>query len=203
MAICHSTINCSGLHLTAPYFSGVALGEWHAWDGNCCVRRVVVIGRRMRSTRHDVSTQRDRNRRNRIGTDLNSHDLVEATRLQEIYVGEICRQAGLRVWQQGDALYCDELKLKPAEWATFVQAGMNDIGRRCDAYLAWLDNKRRWREPILKQFNITAAATAAILGLTKVGPTPIAIVGTAFGLAQDTFTNISTRLITEANHSVV
>jgi hypothetical protein len=138
-----------------------------------------------------------------IGTTLGTPDLPEASYLQDIYVGEICRQAGLRFSQQGDVLLCEEAGMRPAEWATFVQAGMNDIDRRCDAYLAWLDNKRRWREPILKQIHSTAAGTAAILGLTGVGPHAISIVGTAFGFAQETFFNFSSRLITEVDHSVV
>lgn len=141
--------------------------------------------------------------RSGVGTDLVSADLAASGTLQEIYVGEICRQAGLRVVQQGDALYCEEVSMRPREWTTFVQAGMNDIDRRCDAYLAWIDNKRRWQEPILRQINSTAAATAAILGLSGVGAVPIAIVGASFGFAQETFVNISARLITEVNHSVV
>ena len=80
---------------------------------------------------------------------------------------------------------------------------MNDIDRRCDAYLAWLDDRRRWREPFLKQLHSTAAVTAAVMGLTGVGATPIAIVGAAFGFAQETFVNLSGRLITEVNHSTV
>jgi hypothetical protein len=80
---------------------------------------------------------------------------------------------------------------------------MNDIDRRCDSYLAWLDEKRRSREPILKQLADMGAATAAILRATNAGATPIAIVGVAFGLAADTFTNVSSRLLLEVNHSTV
>ncbi|MBA2398729.1 MAG: hypothetical protein H0V72_08510 [Bradyrhizobium sp.] len=141
--------------------------------------------------------------RDGIGINLGVADLPEASRLQEIYIGEICRQAGLRVAIQGEFLYCEEVGMRPAEWMTFVQAGMNDIDRRCDGYLAWLDNKRRWREPILKQLHTTAATAGAIMGLTGVGATPIAIVGTAFGFAQDTFVNYNTRLVTEIDHSVL
>jgi hypothetical protein len=141
--------------------------------------------------------------RDGIGVNLGAADLPEASRLQDLYVGEICNQAGLRVTRQGDSLYCEEVSMRPAEWTTFVQAGMNDIDRRCDAYLAWLDNKRRWREPILAQIHTTAATAGAIMGLTGVGAAPIAIVGTAFGFAQDTFINYNARLITEINQSVV
>jgi hypothetical protein len=142
-----------------------------------------------------------------VGTELSTPGMSEVSLVQDIYVGEICRQAGLPTithpYGERQIVVCDEAVLRPIDWALFVQAGMNDIDRRCDAYLAWLDNKRRWREPILKQINITAATTAAILGLTGVGTTPIAIVGTAFGFASDTFVNLSSRLITEIDHVVV
>ena len=141
--------------------------------------------------------------RDGIGVNLGTADLPEASRLQDIYVGEICHQAGLRVVSQGEFLYCEEVSMRPAEWTTFVQAGMNDIDRRCDTYLAWLDNKRRWREPVLSQIHSTAATASAVMGLTGVGATPIAIVGTAFGFAKDTFINYNARLITEINQSVV
>lgn len=138
-----------------------------------------------------------------IGTNLATADLSEVSRLQDVYIGEVCRQAGLRVTRDGDFLFCEEVGMRPSEWMTFVQAGMNDIDRRCDAYLAWLDNKRRWREPILKQLHTTAATTAAVMGLTGVDAVPIAIVAAAFGFAQDTFVNINSRLLTEIDHSVV
>jgi hypothetical protein len=139
-----------------------------------------------------------------VGTEVASVDAVAVTNLQEIYFGEICRQAGLSVRQTPEgALFCDEVAMSPAAWTIFVQAGMNDIDRRCDAYLAWLDDRRRWREPALKQLHSTAAATAAIMGLSGVGAVPIAIVGAAFGFAQETFVNFSGRLITEINHSTV
>ena len=142
--------------------------------------------------------------RDGAGIDVTSADIVATTNLQQIYFGEVCRQAGLPVRSTPEGIpFCDELAMSPAAWTLFVQAGMNDIDRRCDAYLAWLDDRRRWREPFLKQLHSTAAATAAIMGLSGVGATPIAIVGAAFGFAQETFVNISGRLITEVNHSTV
>src|SRR4051794_20513098 len=47
--------------------------------------------------------------RDGIGVNLDTADLPEASRLQEMYVGEICRQAGLRVAVQGENLYCEEV----------------------------------------------------------------------------------------------
>lgn len=139
-----------------------------------------------------------------VGTEVSYAGVAAVTNLQEIYFGEICRQAGLPVRQTPDgALFCDEASTVPGAWTIFVQAGMNDIDRRCDAYLAWLDNRRRWNEPILKQLHSTAAVTAAVMGLSGVGATSIAIAGAAFGFAQETFVNLSGRLITEINQSTV
>ena len=43
--------------------------------------------------------------RDGIGVNLAAADLPEASRLQDLYVGEICNQAGLRVVRQGDFLF--------------------------------------------------------------------------------------------------
>jgi hypothetical protein len=137
-----------------------------------------------------------------IGVGLFSSGLPEASNLQELYIGYICQQAGLPVVADGGQVFC-ATGFGPTEWSLFVQAGMNDIDRRCDAYLAWLDDKRRLREPVLNQLAAMGAATAAILAVTGVGATPIAIVGVAFGLAADTFTNVSSRLLLEIDHSTV
>jgi hypothetical protein len=137
-----------------------------------------------------------------IGVGLFSSGLPEASNLQELYVGYICQQAGLPVVADGGNVFC-ATGFGPAEWSLFVQAGMNDIDRRCDAYMGWLDDKRRTREPVLNQLAAMGAATAAILAITNVGATPIAIAGVAFGLAADTFTNVSSRLLLEIDKSTV
>ena len=138
-----------------------------------------------------------------IGTDLYWSGLPEATRLQELYLGFICQQAGLLTVADSGVILCAYPSMTPTEWALFVQAGMNDIDRRCDAYLAWLDDKRRVREPVLKQLADMGAATAGILQAANVGAAPIAIVGIAFGLAADTFTNVTSRLLLEIDHSAI
>jgi hypothetical protein len=129
-----------------------------------------------------------------IGTGLYRSELAGATDLQDQYVLHICRQAGLS---------CTEAGLDSREWMLFVQAGMNDIDLRCDGYLAWLDNRRRSSTPILNQLAATSTATQAILRVTGAGATPITIVGIAFGLAADTFTNVNSRLLFEINQSTV
>jgi hypothetical protein len=133
--------------------------------------------------------------RSGIGTDLYHPSLAETTRLQDAYVDNICRQAGVVVDLNGREVCSD--------WTSFVQAGMNDIDQRCDAYLAWLDDRRRAREPVLQQISDLRTATVAILAATGVGVDPIAIVSAAFGLASSTYTNFSSRLLVELDHSTV
>ncbi len=139
-----------------------------------------------------------------VGTELYAQSLVSATQLQEIYIGYICQQAGLRVVVlEGDIFRCNDTLLGGRDWEIFVQAGMNDIDRRCDAYLAWLYSQKRTTEPVLKQLADTAAATTAIMRIAGVGADPITAVAIAFGLAANTFTNIQSSLLLEVNHSTV
>ncbi len=127
-----------------------------------------------------------------IGSELYSSDAIGATENQEVYLGLICRQAGLPSIINADGTaYCDQ----GADWGLVVQAGMNDIDRRCDAYLAWLDDKRRSNEPILKELAAISASTLGILNATNAGVRAITITGIAFGLAANTFVNINSRLL--------
>lgn len=131
------------------------------------------------------------------GTTLAWEGLGEATRLQENYIGYICQQAGLA----GGAGPC--VPLDGRDWTIFVQAGLNDIDVRCDAYLAWLDDKRRSTAPILQELSDLRTAATAIMAVTGAGVDAIAIAGAAFGLASNTFTNLRSRLVLEVNHSTV
>jgi hypothetical protein len=138
-----------------------------------------------------------------IGTELYAPEIVNQARLQEIYVGYICQQAGLSYEESGDILFCREPSVT-TNWQIFVQAGMNDIDRRCDGYLTWLDNKRRSVGPIHQQILDTEAATLLILGATAADPTKaIAVVGAAFGLAAHSFTNFNSRFLFEVEQSTV
>jgi hypothetical protein len=138
-----------------------------------------------------------------IGSDLSRSDLADATRLQNAYLGYMCQQAGLDAVRDGDAFRCAELSVGSRNWEVVVQAGMNDIDQRCDAYLAWLDDRRRSKAPILSQINAMQTATTAILRLAGTGADSITIVGEAFGVASNTFTNVHSRLLLEVNHSTV
>ena len=124
--------------------------------------------------------------------------IVNDSQIQDVYLAALCEQAGL----QSGLQFC----LPPAvsrDWTLIVQAGLNDIDQRCDAYLAWLDDKRRTKEPILNELHVVSAATQAIMAIAGVGVNPITIVGIAFGLASDTFMNVRSRLLLEVDKSTV
>ena len=90
-----------------------------------------------------------------VGTELYRPDVATSSELQDLYVAHICHQAGLAY--EAGSFGADGFS--PTTWGLFVQAGMNDIDQRCDAYLTWLDNVRRAEAPILKQISDTHTAT--------------------------------------------
>ena len=139
-----------------------------------------------------------------VGTELYTAELPERTSLQDLYLRYICQQAGLSTLPSGEAIpFCDFLTVDRNGWMLFVQAGMNDIDQRCDAYLTWLDYKRRVSGSVLQQIQDTYTATSLIMSATGPGPKAIAIVGAAFGFAAHTFTNFNSRLLLEVDQSTV
>jgi hypothetical protein len=141
-----------------------------------------------------------------VGTRLSSADVtaeVNQTNLQNAYVEQICRQAGLQPSPPDAAVATCNGPDPRTTWTLFVQAGMNDIDQRCDAYLTWLDEFKRSRDPILNQITQTGTATGNILLAAGVHQLPITMVANAFGLAGQTFTNLSSSLILELPHSTV
>ena len=141
--------------------------------------------------------------RDGIGTDLGRPEMANATTLLNQYIGYICKQAGLELIPDEPAASCSDRGFTREQWVQFVKAGMNDIDVRCDAYLAWLDNRRRSAEPLLRQIGDMGRATGSILDATGVGPHPMNIVGIAFGMAANTFTNVNSRLLLEVNQATV
>lgn len=133
-----------------------------------------------------------------IGSSLYGDDGGEAARQQNIYIDYICSESGLASGQT-----CDPDTFGPTAWTQFVQAGMNDIDVRCDAYLVWLDSRRRAREPVLQEISDIRTATTAILAATGVGVEPIAIAAAAFGLASSSFTNLNASLVFALDQSTV
>src|SRR5580658_6925097 len=82
-----------------------------------------------------------------IGTDLYWDGLPAATQLQDAYLANICAQAISPTARSVDTVSCDGLALTPRNWGLLVQAGMNDIDLRCDAYLSWLYDRKSSKEP--------------------------------------------------------
>lgn len=135
-----------------------------------------------------------------IGTELNSGEIAASTTAQNDYVKYVCQQAGLAYDEVANT--CENSN-KTATWQLFVQAGMNDIDQRCDAYLQWLDYVRRAKDPTLKVLADAATYSAFIMDRSGVSAAPIAITGAALGFARNTFSNVTSRLILEVNHSAV
>jgi hypothetical protein len=132
------------------------------------------------------------------GSDLYSAQLAQATQLQDEYVYYICRQAGDHNLDASAGGSCDGLT-----WTAFTLAGMNDIDRRCDAYLDWLDAQRRDRTPILAQIGAMGGSAVAIMGVAGAGTQALSIVANAFGLAGTTYANWNSRLLLDVDHSTV
>jgi hypothetical protein len=136
-----------------------------------------------------------------IGTDLYSSDIARETQYQDVYLAELCRQA-LPVLVSAEN-QCLATIPDPNAWNLIVAAGMNDIDRRCDAYLAWLDDRRRTNGALLKELGDVTVASQAIMRTAHVGADPITLAGLAFGLASNTFTNINSRLLLEVDKTTV
>jgi hypothetical protein len=141
-----------------------------------------------------------------IGTELSAEDIAESSRRLETYLNYLCHQAGMgRLEQDGETprFVCEMNRYGGAAWTLLVKAGFNDIDRRCDSYLAWLNSRRRNRTAVLSQLTDSRNFTEALLFTTGAGATPLTIVGLAFGLASNTFTNYYSRLIVEIERSTV
>ena len=141
-----------------------------------------------------------------IGTELAPADMAETTRRLEIYLSYLCVQAGgIKVVDEtSDTIVsCDMSKYGNAQWPALVGAGFNDIDRRCDSYLAWLAARRRDRNAILSEIHDTRTFAEALLYTTGVSAAPITIIGLAFGLASNSFTNYYSRLLFEIEKSTV
>jgi hypothetical protein len=122
------------------------------------------------------------------GVDLYTSDRTSQVELLNQYVAFVCAQAGPD---------CG------GNWATFVQAGMNDIDSRCDGFLTWLDARRRDREPVLAQLAALNTAVHSIMTVTGSSPASLDIVTAAFGLTSATYTNWNSRLLISVNQSTV
>jgi hypothetical protein len=133
-----------------------------------------------------------------IGVELSRSALPAQTEMQNLYLVSLCQQTSATL---SGPIECDHVG--PTQWPLIVQAGMNDIDLRCDAYLTWIDNVRRSSTAILSEITDVGTATEAIMGVTGVGTKQMAIVAAAFGLAYNSFTNVSHRLLLDVDKTTV
>lgn len=167
---------------------------------------VAFLGLMLALTTAGCNTTEERLIEQGIGTELPADDIVDSTRRMALYLNYLCAQAGMSqaVGDSSEASFvCDMKPYGGAGWSLLVRAGFNDIDRRCDSYLAWLNSRRRNRAAILDQITDTRTFTEALLYTTGAGAAPIAIAGLAFGLASNTFTNYYSRLLFEIEKSTV
>ncbi|MCP5082758.1 MAG: hypothetical protein GY948_13810 [Alphaproteobacteria bacterium] len=138
-----------------------------------------------------------------IGTNVHSPDVPEQTRLLDQYLKFMCVEAGIATLSPEGDPHCNVNGLSPRQLTVLVRAGFNDIDRRCDSYLAWLNSKRRSNAAINNQLNQAGTATAAIMSIAGASRDPISLAAVAFGLAADSFNNFYSRLLLEVEASTV
>ncbi len=137
---------------------------------------------------------------NGIGSELPAVDIERSTNLQSNYFYYLCQQAGIPV----EGGICGGAEDDSYRWTLIVKQGMNDIDRRCDAYLEWLDDQKRSRRPLLSQIGSIRTATEAIISFTSTNPVAaINIVGQAFQLLTASIENYHSRLLIEVESSTV
>lgn len=140
-----------------------------------------------------------------VGTNLYSTDVKRQDRIQQLYYGYLCNQANLPLAgtsPEGIPL-CNFAVFGTLHWNSLVQAGMNDIDTRCDAYLSWYDNRKRSQQPVISQINTTARLVNAILLAYEPTSVAIGVVAEAFGFAQASVNNYHSRLLYEIDTSTL
>jgi hypothetical protein len=138
-----------------------------------------------------------------VGTDLYTPDAALSTDLQNAYLENLCRQS--LPFVGAGVPSCSQQELSPTAWPLIVQAGMNDVDQRCDAYLAWLDQKKREQGAILAEIGAIRVAVDALTNpaiSTGISPIALAAVAAAFGLATSTLGNVNSLLI-QVDHTTV
>ncbi|WP_306145695.1 hypothetical protein [Roseibium sp. MMSF_3412] len=128
-----------------------------------------------------------------IGADLYSPGMERATQQLHQYIGFLCQQAEFSSFSPENARACLHRVEQSGNWSIIVHTGFNDIDRRCDDYLAWMEQARLRRDFGVSQLNAISNLTNAILlATTPASAKAIGIVGLAFGYSQKLFTDIHT-----------
>ncbi|MBY5664532.1 hypothetical protein [Rhizobium leguminosarum] len=135
---------------------------------------------------------------NGIGSELSASDIATATKTQNLYFSHLCAQAGA-------AASCSAIpSIDRTAWTMIARQGMNDIDRRCDAYLQWLDDKKRSRAPILSEVRDLNSATVAIVGaLDPSNGIALQVLAASFNLITRSIDNYHSRLLLEVDSSTI
>ncbi|WP_420333489.1 hypothetical protein [Roseibium sp.] len=137
------------------------------------------------------------------GAQLEANDIAATQIRSEDYFKYLCKQSGILPSYNGKSYSCLPHPGDSRHWMLLTQQGLNDIDRRCDSYLQWLDHKKRSKAPILSQIGAIDTATTAILGATGVSGAPLTIVAAGFGLLRNSVENYHSRLLLEIESSTI
>jgi len=142
---------------------------------------------------------------NAVGADLHDSSTTKNTRYLEVYSSHLCYQASLPMTESGSFAkhVCDFGKFKSAEWKSFVDMGVYDIDRRCDAFLESLYYRDKSRGPILEQISDSRSLTRSVLEIVVPGSRAISIVAAAFDFAEGTFVNARDGLLQALDQTTV
>jgi hypothetical protein len=113
-----------------------------------------------------------------VSPTLEQTSIVSDENAQAALVNALIRKAHIRP---------DEMTAIDPRWAVVAEAGLYEIDRQCDQYLAALFNFNRDQRAARQGLTAAGATTAAILGLTGATGMTIALVAASFGLAATLF----------------
>jgi hypothetical protein len=142
-----------------------------------------------------------------IGTELYSPDTAAAARNLEVYLGYLCWQAGFQTsgyvdFSSGEPR-CVDAYMTPDQWKLIVLTGWNDIDRRCDGYLAWLDYQRRSRVFANDLFAHVSLLTTGIFAALDTGKQTISLVALSLGFGQNIYNSYQNRILIEIEGSTL
>lgn len=118
------------------------------------------------------------------GSDLYTSETSSATKDLLNYFGELCTQSGGEPDASGT---CKSKNSTPITYTTFVQTGFNDIDRRCDQYIGWIDRKRIEALTFKSSLSATQGLLSAALIPPNVSGETLAYVMAAFSFASNIY----------------
>jgi hypothetical protein len=138
------------------------------------------------------------------GAQLEASDIPAARELNRKYFNYLCQEAGLVPGSLGEPYHSCYIEPENQKyWTLVTYQGLNDIDRRCDAYLQWLDHRKRSKGPLISQVGSMGAASLGIMGITGASTKALTIAAIAFDLVNKSIENYHSRLLLEIESSTV